>query len=155
MIRPLKYRHLLWLLSFFLQFYWRILLWQQLANEEVSLSLKLWNIQLLSHQWPGPKLFNITFSLLFSYFFFVSSLTRVQSLSIFTSGQCNLFLFKWNCLIPFFPKYPGWYLSKRILWWCWPPAFPLPAGCFLCFPTLPCPWDTWPLNFRHFFKLAV
>ena len=27
------------------------------------------------------------------------------------------------------------YLSKLILWWCCPPAFPRPPGCFLCFPT--------------------
>ena len=27
-----------------------------------------------------------------------------------------------------------YYLSKFILWWCSPPALPLPPGCFLCFP---------------------
>lgn len=26
------------------------------------------------------------------------------------------------------------YLSKLIRWWCMPPAFPRPPGCFLCFP---------------------
>lgn len=26
------------------------------------------------------------------------------------------------------------YLSKLILWWCIPPAFPRPPGCFLCLP---------------------
>ena len=27
-----------------------------------------------------------------------------------------------------------YYLSKLILWWCWPPALPRPPGCFLCLP---------------------
>merc|ERR1719259_142865 len=45
-------------------------------------------------------------------------------------------------------------LSRLILWWCCPPAFPLPPGCFLCLPILPWPWDTWPLNFLVFFLLV-
>lgn len=28
----------------------------------------------------------------------------------------------------------SYYLSKLILWWCIPPAFPRPPGCFLCLP---------------------
>jgi len=75
-----------------------------------------------------------------------------------------------------FPKYPGWYLSKFILWWCIPPALPRPPGCFLCLPEIiipyelppsfdtitntqrhehqpirPWPWLTCPLNFLVFF----
>lgn len=65
-----------------------------------------------------------------------------------------------------------YYLSKLILWWCKPPAFPRPPGCFLCLPvgiqhifrcggfirsddgkdgsnlpTRPCPWLTCPRSF--------
>lgn len=32
------------------------------------------------------------------------------------------------------PKYPGWYLSKFILWWCMPPALPRPPACLRCLP---------------------
>lgn len=32
------------------------------------------------------------------------------------------------------PKYPGWYLSMLILWWCSPPALPRPPGCLRCLP---------------------
>ena len=42
-----------------------------------------------------------------------------------------------------------------ILSWCIPPALPLPLGCFLCFPILPWPMDTCPLNFLTFFRPAV
>lgn len=43
-----------------------------------------------------------------AYFFLVSSLTKLHNLSILTVGQWYWFLFKWKCLISFFPKYPGW-----------------------------------------------
>lgn len=49
-----------------------------------------------------------------------------------------------------FPKYPGWNLSKRMRWWCWPPALPRPPGCFLCFPTRPWPAETCPRFLRFF-----
>ena len=64
----------------------------------------------------------------------VCSLTRVHSLPRSTVGQKLWFLFKWSCLIPTFPKCPGGYLPKLILWWCKPPPLPRP-GCFLCLRT--------------------
>lgn len=71
------------------------------------------------------------------------------------AGQCSLFLCSLKTRIPFLPKCPGWYLNILILRWCSPPAYPLPEGCFLCFPTLPCPWETCPLNLRVFFNREV
>lgn len=109
----------------------------------------------------------------------VASDTRDQSLSRLTVGLWYWFLFKWKWRIPFLPKYPGWLdwnekfkisshsekygdgsldaynLFIKILWWCIPPARPLPAECFLCFPILPWPWETCPLSFLHFFRWAV
>lgn len=26
---------------------------------------------------------------------------------------------RWKCLIPTLPKYPGWYLSRLVRWWCY------------------------------------
>jgi len=46
-------------------------------------------------------------------------------------------------------------LSKRIRWWCIPPALPRPPGCFLCLPMRPCPALTCPLFFRFFLKRVV
>ena len=57
-----------------------------------------------------------TFSLSSLYFFLVSSVTRLQTLSKLIEGEKMVFLFKWKCLIPFFPKYPGWlsiFLAKN------------------------------------------
>ena len=31
-----------------------------------------------------------------------------------------------------------------VRWWCWPPAKPLPPGCFLCLPIRPWPAETCP-----------
>ncbi|CAN1838690.1 hypothetical protein LINPERHAP1_LOCUS35525 [Linum perenne] len=74
---------------------------------------------------------------------------------MFTIGQKNLFFSLWKYLIPTLPKYPGWYLSKRILWWCIPPALPRPPGCLRCLPTRPCPALTWPLFLRFFLNRVV
>ena len=38
----------------------------------------------------------------------VCSDTSDHSLSIFTMGVYYWFLWRWRCLCPFFPKYPGW-----------------------------------------------
>ena len=48
-----------------------------------------------------------------------------------------------------------YHLFMLILMWCLPPARPLPPGCFLCLPTLPCPCETCPLNFLVFLSLAT
>merc|ERR1719348_574034 len=91
-----------------------------------------------------------------AYLTLVCSDTRLHSLSRLTAGcqRFELLEWTWKFLIPTLPKYPGWYLSKLILWWCWPPALPRPPGCFLCLPMRPWPWDTWPLNFLVFFLLV-
>lgn len=86
---------------------------------------------------------------------FASWGTKDQSLSMLTIGQQNLLRSLWKYLIPTLPKYPGWYLSNRIRWWCMPPAFPRPPGCFLCFPILPCPALTCPRFFRCFLNRVV
>lgn len=62
---------------------------------------------------------------------------------------CCRFVLDWALT---FPKYPGWNLSKRMRWWCWPPALPRPPGCFLCFPTRPWPAETCPRFLRFFEK---
>ena len=54
-------------------------------------------------------------------------------LSRLTLGQMLWFLFKWYCLIPAFPKNPGWYLSKLILCWCRPPSLPPASWVLLVF----------------------
>ena len=46
-------------------------------------------------------------------------------------------------------------MSKRIRWWCIPPALPRPPGCFLCLPMRPWPALTCPLFFRFFLKRVV
>ena len=48
-----------------------------------------------------------------------------------------------------------YYLFIMILSWCIPPARPLPLGCFLCFPILPWPMETFPLMCLVFFNLAT
>ncbi len=90
-----------------------------------------------------------------SAFSLTASGTNDHSLSTFTIGQWYLFMLLWKYLIPTLPKYPGWYLSNKILWWCIPPAFPRPPGCFLCLPTRPWPAETWPLFLRFFFSRVV
>ena len=50
----------------------------------------------------------------------------------------------WKYRMPTLPKYPGWYLSMFVRWWCWPPARPRPPGCLRCLPTRPYPAETWP-----------
>lgn len=64
--------------------------------------------------------------------------TNDHNLSKLIDGQKLWFRFKWKFRIPNLPKYPGWYLSKLILWWCIPPALPRPPGCLRCFPIKIC-----------------
>lgn len=60
--------------------------------------------------------------------------TNDHNLSRLSVGQKLWLRFRWKFLMPTFPKYPGWYLSKLILWWCIPPALPRPPGCLRCLP---------------------
>merc|ERR1719348_2107151 len=53
-----------------------------------------------------------------AYLTLVCSDTRLHSLSRLTAGcqRFELLEWTWKFLIPTLPKYPGWYLSKLILW---------------------------------------
>lgn len=82
------------------------------------------------------------FVLSFRYLAWAESERKLQRRSTLTVGQKSLLRCHLKTLMPCFPKWPGWYLKMLVLWWVRPPALPLPAGCFLCFPTRPCPCDT-------------
>lgn len=52
------------------------------------------------------------------------SKARITILSMLMAGLNSLLRLRWKNLIPFLPKYPGWYLSNRVLMWVSPPALP-------------------------------
>lgn len=107
-----------------------------------------WKTEQIDQELDGRILTNFTRSTTGAFPLFWSfshssrtlSPTSDHNLSKLMVGQNLCWRRKWKFLIPTLPKYPGWYLSKLILWWCIPPALPRPPGCLRCLPESNVPW---------------